>query len=390
MNFGMEMRRNGKFGDLMTQLFAESFRNKRVLITGHTGFKGAWLALWLTELGAKVIGYALRPPTVPNLFDVIHLDKRVESIIGDVRDLKSLCAVMKRYQPQIVFHLAAQSLVRRSYVRPVETYETNLIGSINVLEACRGVVPLRAIVVVTSDKCYENRELIRGYREEDPLGGYDPYSSSKACTELIAGAYLKSFWNAEKNKRHGICLATVRAGNVIGGGDWAEDRLVPDCIKAFSKIKSVQIRYPEAVRPWQYVLEPLYGYLLLAERLFLGAFELNGPWNFGPDRSSAKPVRCIVEKISKLWGSTPALKIKKGNYLHESRYLRLSCSKAKSQLGWRPVWRLGRALEKTVYWYKRFYAKDNMENLSVRQIAEFSECVQKKRLWIGDGDIGKG
>jgi len=361
----------------MTDLFGGFFKNRRIIITGHTGFKGAWLALWLSELGAKVVGYALQPPTTPSLFRAIGLDRKLISIIGDIRDRKALHAVLKRHQPEVVFHLAAQSLVRRSYASPVETYEANLMGTVNILEACRGIAPLRTIVVVTSDKCYENKGLIQGHREEDPLGGHDPYSSSKACAELIVDAYRRSFFAGKKRQRHCIGLATARAGNVIGGGDWAEDRLVPDCMRAFSKNKAVIIRYPDAVRPWQYVLEPLYGYLSLARHLFFRGVEFSGAWNFGPNKSNAKPVQYLLEKIAGLWGSSAIWKIEKCGRLHEAHHLWLNCSKAKTKLGWRPLWRLPTALKNTVYWYQSFYAKKDVERLCLTQIENFSREIKK-------------
>lgn len=328
------------------------FKDRRVLITGHTGFKGVWLSLWLHKLGAHVIGYALKPPTEPNLFEICKLKDKIVSIYGDVRDLESLKEVFEEHRPEIVFHMAAQSLVRYSYREPVETYETNVMGTVNVLEACRKAPSVCAVVNVTSDKCYENSDGVRNFYEDDPMGGYDPYSSSKGCAELVTTAYIKSYFNPDRYAEHGKALASVRAGNVIGGGDWAEDRLIPDCVRAFIKNKPVVIRYPDAVRPWQHVLEPLYGYLLLAQNLYQDGPAFAGGWNFGPNDEDAKPVRWVIEKVTEIWGSNALWMLDKSNHPYESRCLRLDCSKAKARLGWHPQWDLNSALKMTVEWYK--------------------------------------
>src|SRR3989338_2857486 len=286
----------------MVDLFKGVFKNKKILITGHTGFKGSWLSLWLSELGANVIGYALKSPAEPSLFDVGFVKKRITSVEADIRDAEFLNSIFKQYQPEIVFHLAAQSLVRRSYKEPRNTYETNIMGTVNVFEACRNTPSVRAVVNVTSDKCYENCEQPAGYKECDPMGGYDPYSSSKGCSELITGAYIRSYFNPSEFKRHKIAVASARSGNVLGGGDWSEDRLIPDCIRSFSEKRPIVIRFPEAIRPWQHVLEPLFGYMLLARHLYEDGPEFSGSWNFGPDETDARPVKWIVDEVSRLWG----------------------------------------------------------------------------------------
>jgi len=363
----------------MSGVFSNIYNGKRVLITGHTGFKGSWLSIWLNELGANVIGYALKPPTTPSLFEVCDLKKKVTSIIGDIRNLKMLRDVFEKYQPEIVFHMAAQSLVRYSYKKPVETYETNIIGTVNLLEVCRHTPSVRVIVNITSDKCYENRDQVCGYKEDDPMGGYDPYSSSKGCAELITNAYLKSFFNPENFKEHGKCLASVRAGNVIGGGDWAEDRFIPDCIKALLKNKPIIIRYPDAVRSWQHVLEPLFGYLLLAQRLYQEGPTFTGGWNFGPDDEGVKPVGWLVEQITEMWGNNASWEIDQGNNPHEAHYLKLDCSKAKSKLDWHPRWNLKLALDKTIEWYKAYCNHEDMLNITINQIKSYEKCIQKER-----------
>lgn len=362
----------------MTKIFNNVYRNRRVLITGHTGFKGPWLSIWLSELGAKVLGYALRPSTTPSLFEICDLEKKVTSIISDIRNFKMLKDVVKKYQPEIVFHMAAQSLVRHSYKEPAETYETNVMGTVNLLEACRLTSSVRVIVNVTSDKCYETRKQDWGYKENDPMGGYDPYSSSKGCAELVTNAYSKSFFNPDNYKEHSVSLASVRAGNVIGGGDWAQDRLIPDCIKAIMANKLIIVRYPDAVRPWQHVLEPLYGYLLLAQRLYQDGPVFAGGWNFGPNED-AKPVRWLVESMAKMWGKNLSWTIDTGDKPYEANYLKLDCSKAKSKLGWYPQWDLKLALEKTVEWYKAYINNEDMIKVIRDQIHSYEECIHQKK-----------
>lgn len=345
------------------------YRGKRVLVTGHTGFKGGWISLWLEKLGAKVAGYALNPDTDPNIYDILGLENRMISIIGDIRDREKLRSFFRDFQPEIVIHMAAQSLVRRSYEAPVETYETNVIGTVNMLELCREVSFVRSFVNVTSDKCYKNHGENKSYAEIDPMGGHDPYSSSKGCAELVTGAYLGSFFAAEGyGKQHMMGLASARAGNVIGGGDWNKDRLIPDCIKASIDNKGLVIRYPEAIRPWQYVLEPLYGYLMLARRLYEDGAGFSGAWNFGPSERNEKPVKWIVGKINELWGGDLSWEIESTAQPHESAYLRLDSKKAGSLLGWCPQMDLVSALRETVGWYKAWRDEKDLYRYSLGQI----------------------
>jgi CDP-glucose 4,6-dehydratase len=358
----------------MENMVRESFwKNKRVLITGNTGFKGSWLSLWLYKLNAKVFGYALKPPTKPNLFEICNLERKIISIFGDIRNLKKLRGIFNKYKPEIVFHMAAQSLVRYSYKEPVETYETNIMGTVNVFEACRYTPSVKVIVNITSDKCYENRNLTRGYRELDPMGGYDPYSSSKGCAEIITTAYLRSYFNPNNYKNRVKVLASVRAGNIIGGGDWGEDRLIPDCIKALLRKKPIVIRNPDAIRPWQFVLDPLYGYLLLAQRLYKDGSKFCGPWNFGPDNKNTKPVKWLVERIIKLWGDKASWIIDEGEHPHEENCLKLNSSKAKLKLGWYSHLDLNSALRKTVDWYKAYIKQVNMSEFTIAQIKGYGK-----------------
>ena len=348
-----------------------SFWNgKRVLVTGHTGFKGAWLSLWLEQLGAEVTGYALEPPTQPSLFADAAVARGMHSILGDVRDIEHLTAAVTECRPEVVFHLAAQSLVRVSYRDPVETYATNVMGTVHVLEAVRRAGGVRVAVNVTSDKCYANaRESVAEFREEDPMGGGDPYSSSKGCAELVTSAYRTSFFSEPSC---GVALASARAGNVIGGGDWAEDRLVPDCVRAMSEGRAVRIRNPEAVRPWQFVLEPLSGYLLLAERLWsLGAACAEG-WNFGPDEDDARPVRYVADRVVELWGQGASWEADAGEHPREAAWLRLDCTKARARLSWRPALGLDEALRWTIQWYKGLAAGRDAREMALDQIREYS------------------
>lgn len=330
------------------------WKGKRVLITGHTGFKGSWLACWLQLLNSKVIGYALPPPTTPSLFALSQVEEGMTSLNGDIRNLPSLTKAIKSEQPEIVFHLAAQALVRRSYQEPLETYSTNIMGTVNLLEAIRQVGGVRAIVIITSDKCYENKEWVWGYREIDPMGGDDPYASSKGCAELITASYRKSFFNPAEFDQHGVALASARAGNVIGGGDWAEDRLVPDVMKAFLQRQAVRIRNPYAYRPWQYILEPLRGYLLLAERLYTQGPVYAEAWNFGPSENDVRPVSWLVERLSQSWGIGASWELDRKVHPHETHLLKLDCSKSTARLGWKPTLNLEQALDWTVAWYKTF------------------------------------
>jgi len=357
-------------------MFSNIYKNRTVLITGHTGFKGSWLSLWLHRLGAKVIGYALKPPTQPCLFDICNLRKKIISIEDDVRNFNHLKDVIKKYNPEIIFHLAAQSLVRYAYYNPVETFSTNVMGTAYLLEAVRQKKGVRVIINVTSDKCYENKGETQGYRESDPLGGDEPYSSSKGCAELVTNAYLKSYFNPDNYKNHKIAIASVRAGNVIGGGDWANDRLVPDCIRALINNKPVVVHYPDAVRPWQHVLEPLFGYLLLGQHLYKNGATFTGAWNFGPDDDSAKSVKWIIEQVVKMWGGDFSWKMDRNNHIQEALYLKLNSSKAKSKLGWYPRWNLNSALQETVRWYKSYYGgeKDILE-ITTNQIHNYEKCI---------------
>lgn len=353
------------------ELNPQFWRDRRVFITGHTGFKGGWLSLWLQSLGAQVTGYALKPPTNPSLFEVASVAKGMTSIEGDIRDLRSLGDAMRAAQPEIVIHMAAQPLVRYSYLNPVETYETNVMGTVNLLEAVRTVPSVRAVVNITTDKCYENREWVWGYRETDPMGGYDPYSSSKGCAELVSAAFRSSFFNSADYAKHRVAVATVRAGNVIGGGDWAADRLVPDTLSAYAQGKPVSIRNPHSIRPWQHVLEPLRGYLMLAERLFDEGPAFAEAWNFGPIDDDARPVGWIVQEMASLWGDGAAVEIAGGPHPHEAAYLKLDISKARGRLGWSPRWTLGVALTKIVEWHRAFLSSEDMRAKTISQIEEF-------------------
>ena len=351
----------------------DSWRGKRVFLTGHTGFKGAWLSIWLESLGAKVTGYALKPPTEPSIFKLCRLDRRMKSIIGDVRDAAKLKKALLAARPEIVIHMAAQPLVRESYKNPAETYETNVMGVVNLLEAVRACKGVKAVVNVTTDKCYENKEHARAFREDEPMGGYDPYSSSKGCSELVTAAYRNSFFNPADYKKHGVALASARAGNVIGGGDWAADRLIPDIIRAALRGEKVQIRSPRAIRPWQHVLEPLSGYLLLAEKLYTHGPKYAEAWNFGPDAGDARDVEWIVKRMFGHWPEAPGYAIDKGRHPHEAHYLKLDSSKARRQLGWAPRWRLGQAIDKIIDWTRAYAAGGDMLAVCRRQITEYSK-----------------
>ncbi len=356
--------------------FLESvYAGRTVLVTGDTGFKGGWLCLWLQLLGARVIGYALRPPTEPNLFDTIGLAGGMVHIDGDVRDHAHLESIFSRHQPQIVFHLAAQPLVRLSYREPLLTYETNIMGTVNVLEAVRHTSSVRAVVSVTSDKCYENLEWVWPYRENDPLGGRDPYSSSKASAELVTSAYLRSFFSPEQyGETHEVALASARAGNVIGGGDWGEDRLLPDCVRALSRDEQIILRSPKAIRPWQYVLDPLSGYLLLGAKLWHDGAVYSGPWNFGPTDFKVWDVEQMVQGVIHLWGKGSCRMDDDKRQPHESHWLKLDSSKAKMALGWSAQCSVERALDLTVSWYRHFYegaSPEKMKETCIRQIRLF-------------------
>jgi CDP-glucose 4,6-dehydratase len=347
------------------------WHGKRVLLTGHTGFKGSWLSLWLQSMGAKVIGYALTPPTNPSLFEVANVSSGMTSIIGDIRDLAHLQKVFAEHQPEIVIHMAAQPLVRYSYLEPVETYSTNVMGTVNLLEAIRQTKCVKAVVNVTTDKCYENREWAWGYRENEAMGGFDPYSSSKGCAELVTAAYRNSYFHPEKYHEHGVAIATGRAGNVIGGGDWAEDRLIPDTMRAIVSGQPVNIRNPQSIRPWQHVLEPLSGYLLLAQRLYKEGSAFAEAWNFGPNDDDAKPVDWILDKLTQTWGEGAGWQLDNGEHPHEAHYLKLDCSKAKSRLQWQPKWSLATAIEEICVWHKAHAAGADMQAMCLHQIKQY-------------------
>lgn len=355
------------------------WKNKRVILTGHTGFKGSWLSLWLQSMGAQVAGYALAPPTQPSLFDIAEVGKGMTSIIGDIRDLAHLSEVFAEYKPEIVFHMAAQPLVRYSYIEPVETYSTNVMGSVNLFEAVRATRSVKAVVNVTTDKCYENREWAWGYRENEPMGGYDPYSSSKGCAELVTAAYRNSYFHPERYSAHGVAVASGRAGNVIGGGDWAEDRLIPDIMRAITQGNLVNIRSPHSIRPWQHVLEPLSGYLLLAQKLYEEGAAYAEGWNFGPNDEDAKPVQWIVEKLTTSWGEDARWILDGGDHPHEAHYLKLDCSKAKARLDWYPRWTLPVTLDSIIRWNKQWLAGKNMKTVSLEQIADYQAHDIMKR-----------
>ncbi len=345
------------------------YKNKRVLITGHTGFKGSWLSLWLQKMGAEVYGFSLKPNTVPNLFDLAEVDKNMNSYIGDIRNLQNVYDVFDSAKPEIVFHLAAQPLVLKSYQDPIETYSTNVMGLVNVLEVVRKTKSIKAFVNVTTDKCYQNNEWVWPYRETDPMGGYDPYSSSKGCSELITAAYRSSFFNENEYKHHGVSIASVRAGNVIGGGDWSENRLIPDIFRALIDQKTVLIRRPESIRPWQHVLEPLFGYLLIAMKLFNYGSEYNGAWNFGPRLEDTKTVKWIVENLKKKWtSSTISWEIDNSNANHEATFLKLDITKSSSLLNWSPKLDMTLTIEMIIDWYQDFLSGKNVKETTLRQI----------------------
>ena len=347
------------------------WKDKRVFLTGYTGFKGAWLSLWLHSLGARVTGYALKPPTNPSLFELCRVDELVKSVLADVRDGDALQREMTAAQPEIVIHMAAQALVRDSYKDLVETYSTNVMGTVNLFEAVRKCPGVKAVVNVTTDKCYENREWLWGYRENEPMCGYDPYSNSKACSELVTSAYRNSFFNPKEHNTHGVGLASARSGNVIGGGDWAPDRLVPDCVRSILKGEKIIIRNPGAIRPWQHVLEPLCGYLILAQKLCENGPRFAQAWNFGPEDQDGQPVEWIVKKICGKWGDKASFEIDRGEHPHEAHCLKLDCSKAKGELGWYPKWNLEKAIDKVIEWVRAYRDGKDIRKVCYKQIQEF-------------------
>ncbi len=348
-----------------------------MFLTGHTGFKGGWLSLWLRRMGSTVRGYALDPPTNPNLFGELRLQELVDDVRGDVGDLTKLIHSMKEFSPDVVFHLAAQPLVRRSYTDPVGTYATNIIGTAHVLEAVRATPSVKAVVVITTDKCYENREWVWGYREQDPLGGYDPYSSSKACAEILTASYRQSFFSSDSASDRGVGVATARAGNVVGGGDWSEDRLIPDLVRGFSSGRAVLIRYPGAIRPWQHVLDPLAGYLLLGQRLLNGERQCATAWNFGPSDDEAWTVAQIADAMASQWGDGASWTRDEKPVEHEATYLKLDASKARLMLGWRPRLKLESTISWVIDWFRARQQGCDMREFTSRQINAYQELMAR-------------
>lgn len=352
--------------------FNNIYKGKRVLVTGHTGFKGSWLSIWLKELGAEIIGYSLEPYTEKDNFVLSHLSEKIVDIRGDIRDRKHLREVFDKYKPEIVFHLAAQSLVRLSYDIPVETYETNLMGTINILEEIRNCKNTKIGIMITTDKCYENKEQIWRYRENEAFGGYDPYSSSKGACEIAIQSWRNSFFNPRDYEKHGKSIASVRAGNVIGGGDWAKDRIVPDCIRALEEDRDIEIRSPRSIRPWEHVLEPLSGYLLLGQKMMEDPIKYCEGWNFGPNLDAIVNVWEVAEKIVKNYGKGKLEDISDPNALHEAKLLLLDITKSRFELGWKPTLTIDESIGLTTEWYRR-YLNEDIYQLCVEQINKFSE-----------------
>jgi CDP-glucose 4,6-dehydratase len=356
------------------------WQGRKVFLTGHTGFKGSWLALWLKQLGADVMGYALPAGAQPNLFDAAQVGSSIQSQIGNILDLASLRQAIAEFAPEVVFHLAAQSLVRLSYQDPVGTYATNVLGTANLLEAVRSCDSVRAVVIITTDKCYENKEWIWAYRENDVLGGYDPYSNSKACAEFVVSSYRNSFFHPADFTRHKVAIASARAGNVIGGGDWSTDRLIPDIMRAFSAGELLRIRHPAAVRPWQHVLEPLRGYLMLAQGLYENGIRFSGAWNFGPHSGDAQSVGWIVEHMAKAWGPTARWELDRGEHPHEAQTLKLDWTKASLELDWQPKLHLTEALAMTLDWYQGVVEGKNARQKCYEQIAKYGSREENLSL----------
>lgn len=352
------------------------WKGRRVFFTGHTGFKGGWLSLWLADRGAQIRGYALDPETEPNLFAAASVAGAVEDLRGDIRNYPRLQAAMTDFSPEVVFHLAAQPLVRRSYADPLGTYATNVMGTAHLLEAVRKTPSVRAVVCITTDKCYQNQEWVWPYRETDLLGGYDPYSSSKACAEIVSAAYRSSFFSMDRLHERPVAVATARAGNVIGGGDWSEDRLIPDLIRGFQARQPVLIRQPKAIRPWQHVLDPLYGYILLAEKLFENPAQFSTSFNFGPSHEDAWPVERIATKLAGLWGDGASWSCDSAPSVHEARTLRLDASRAHAELGWQPQLKIETALEWTMSWYRAWRQGADMRRETLGQIAAYEELLR--------------
>jgi CDP-glucose 4,6-dehydratase len=383
----------------MSRRFLDAYAGRSVFITGHTGFKGAWLASWLADLGARVTGYALDPPTDPSLFDALGLGGRVRHQVADVRDRGQLAAAVSEARPEVVFHLAAQPIVRQAYDEPHETFDTNVMGTVNVLDAARGCAAVRAVVVVTSDKCYQNLEDGRPFREDDPMGGRDPYSASKGCAELVTAAYRQSFFagppaggGTPGAAGAGAAVASVRAGNVIGGGDWAADRIIPDCVRALAAGESIVVRNPAAVRPWQHVLEPLSGYLWLGALLLRDGRAREGAWNFGPeDGDAARHVRWVVEAFLREWGAGTWATPQGGpEQPHEAHWLSLDSAKARDRLGWAPVWDAATAVRQTAAWYRDYYAGLPAGDLVAAQLRSYESAAAAAGLPWADGEGNGG
>ncbi len=355
--------------EMNSKVNSHFWKNKKVYLTGHTGFKGSWLSLWLQSMGAVLKGYSLEPNTSPALFLEAKVADQMESEIGDIRDLEKITKSINVFSPDIIIHMAAQPLVRLSYTEPVETYSTNVMGTVNVLEAARKCPNLKAIVSVTTDKCYENREWHWGYRENEPMGGHDPYSSSKGCAELVTSAYRRSFFHTDDT----ASIASARAGNVIGGGDWAEDRLIPDILRAFEKSNPVVIRNPLSTRPWQHVLEPLSGYLVLAEHLYTDGDKFAGSWNFGPKDEGCKPVSWILDKMVPNWGNGASWELDTNNNPHEAGFLKLDCSKAANELKWQPKWNLEETLNMIINWHKNYLDGADIKIICLKEINKYQK-----------------
>jgi CDP-glucose 4,6-dehydratase len=352
------------------------WQGRKVFLTGHTGFKGSWLSLWLNALGAKVTGYALDPPTQPSLFEQAKVAGDVRSIHGDIRDFPPLKSAITECKPEVVIHMAAQSVVRRGYEDPIETYSSNVMGTVHLLEVLRQTNQPCVVVNVTSDKCYENREWAWGYREIDPLGGHDPYSNSKACAELVTSAFRDSYFSVASSERIGVTVASARAGNVIGGGDWTRDQLIPDLMRAFIASQPCMIRSPHSIRPWQFVLEPLRGYLMLAERLQKDGERFASAWNFGPAEADARPVSWIANELARLWGNRAAWSEDAGTHPREAHYLKLDASKTHAYLDWHPVLSLNLALDWIVEWYRAFLAGGDLRRLTLAQIERYETLLK--------------
>ena len=349
------------------------WKNKKVLLTGHTGFKGSWLSIWLKKLGAELVGFSKDIPTKPSLFEVAKVSEGMISITGNIEDFAMIQKVVKENKPEIVIHMAAQSLVRKSYEEPITTFATNVMGTVNLLQAIKTAGSTRVLINVTSDKCYENKGTEKAFSENSPMGGYDPYSSSKGCAELVTSSFRDSFFNPKEFERHRLSLSSVRSGNVIGGGDWAKDRLIPDIVNGVSKRTPIQIRNIKSVRPWQFVLEPLFGYLLLAQRMWKDGKEFSEPWNFGPDETDCKSVKWILEKISKEWNDGFSWKEDTKDNPHEAEMLKLDCTKAKKRLGWKTKLDVTETIEWTVNWYKEYFKNSDMKEYTENQIDRFAE-----------------